>query len=120
MSRHNRRLVQSKRSKSEKGRGRREDLIVLSGSRCILCQYDGIWALQFHHFERKRFTLNVRTLGMIDDMELILSEWRKCILLCSNCHLKYHQGGRTDDVEYAVELHKRWLQEGYYNDSQRF
>ena len=96
------------------GSDKRKALVDLSGGQCAFCFYQGVWALQYHHFGKKRFTLDARTLDRIKDEELILQEWERCILVCSNCHLKYHYGKRVDDIEYAVSVHLQKLKDGGY------
>ena len=67
-------------------------LIKQRGGKCEKCGYDSnISALQFHHIDpsTKEFTLDARTLERTSD-EVILQEFNKCILLCSNCHSEHH------------------------------
>jgi len=82
-------------AKKKRGHDRRAFLLEQAGNRCCLCGFDRPWALEFHHVKQKRFTLNSRTLGVIADMRLILSEADRCVLLCSNCHKGVHGGHLT-------------------------
>lgn len=97
------------KSKKDKGREKRRLLVFSSGARCAVCGYTGIWALQFHHHGRKRFTLSARSLSKIEDVDMIIEEWTNCILLCSNCHSGYHAGKMTEQVQRAVVEFQRFL-----------
>ncbi len=67
-------------------------LISLRGGKCEKCFYDkNIAALDFHHRNpmEKKFQLDQRTLSNTS-MKLILNEFEKCDVLCSNCHREHH------------------------------
>lgn len=71
---------------------RKDELIKLSGGCCSVCGYDKCRkALSFHHLnpELKSFGLSAENLHnrSWDD---ILNEWKKCILVCLNCHMEIH------------------------------
>ena len=83
-------------AKRRSGVERRKLLLELAGHTCIMCGFAEWWALEFHHVGKKRFTLNSRTLGVIADEKLILSEFARCVLLCSNCHKGIHLGGQKE------------------------
>lgn len=93
-------------AKKKSGKDRRKALLELAGNRCIMCGFDQWWALEFHHIKKKRFTLNSRTLGMIADEKLILSEFNNCVLLCSNCHKSIHYGGQRDKLDEVINQRK--------------
>jgi len=82
-------------AKKKRGYERRSYLIELAGGKCCLCGFGERYALEFHHVGKKRFTLSSNVLGMIADEKLILSEFQRCVLLCSNCHKGIHHGGLT-------------------------
>ncbi|MFA4904949.1 MAG: hypothetical protein WC645_00365 [Candidatus Margulisiibacteriota bacterium] len=71
---------------------RKLGLIEKFGSRCSICGYSkNLAALTFHHADSKakRFKLDMRSLSN-RTLESIMSEHRKCILICNNCHAELH------------------------------
>lgn len=71
---------------------RKLHLITLRGGKCEKCEYNkNIAALDFHHRDpsQKKFQLDQRTLSNTS-MKLILLEFEKCDILCSNCHREHH------------------------------
>ena len=77
-------------AKKKRGFERRQYLLDLAGNCCCLCGFAEKYALEFHHVGKKRFTLSSNVLGMIADEKLNLSEFARCVLLCSNCHKGIH------------------------------
>lgn len=74
----------------KRGLKRRKDLYGLYGDKCRICGYNKcLRALNFHHKDRstKEFGLSLNNLWS-KPWEIILKEARKCILLCSNCHME--------------------------------
>lgn len=68
---------------------RKKYLISLKGDKCMKCGYrSSIKALEFHHISGKKENSISRILNY--KIETILKELKKCILLCSNCHIKEH------------------------------
>ena|SRR3989344_8447371 len=73
-------VVKSRRNKKER-------LVALFGGKCKLCGYKKYaGALDFHHLDpgKKSFSLSVK--GLCYSWDTILSEAKKCTLLCKNCH----------------------------------
>lgn len=73
-------------------RQRKVDLINLAGGKCEKCGYSkNLAALSFHHEnpKNKTFTLDSRRLSNTN-WESILLEFKKCKLLCLNCHAELH------------------------------
>lgn len=71
---------------------RKLHLITLRGGKCEKCDYDkNLAALDFHHRDprTKKFQLDQRTLSNTS-MKLIMEEFEKCDVLCSNCHREHH------------------------------
>lgn len=67
-------------------------LVPDRGGKCERCGYDkNLAALEFHHMDPqlKLFTLNARNIERRSDEE-VLEEYKKCELLCSNCHAELH------------------------------
>ena len=68
-------------------------LIDAAGGHCILCGYDNHpAALHFHHLDpnQKRYTLS--RAGHTRKFAEALTEARKCVLLCANCHAEVERG----------------------------
>ena len=68
---------------------KKEKLVKMFGGKCSRCGYNRyIGALDFHHINpaNKSFSLSVR--GLCYAWDTILTEARKCILLCKNCHME--------------------------------
>ena len=73
-------------------RKRKKDIIYIMGDKCCICGYNKCQsALELHHLkpEEKDFTIG-QTLNK--DLEIILKELQKCILVCANCHREIHSG----------------------------
>lgn len=86
---------------------RKSNLIKVFNSKCCICGFDK-WqsALEFHHVnpEDKEFGLTVNTTTKA--LEKQLTEARKCILVCANCHRGIHSG--------FVTIPDNW--QSYYNE----
>lgn len=77
-------------AQQERGRNRKLKLIVLFGGSCSVCGYDkNSAALHFHHTRDKSFQLDIRNLSN-RSWRACLSESKKCVLLCANCHAELH------------------------------
>jgi uncharacterized protein YfdQ (DUF2303 family) len=64
----------------------------MSGGACNKCGYKKNYAaLTFHHLDptNKVFTVDSRRLSNTN-WNSILEEWKKCELLCANCHSELH------------------------------
>ena len=77
-----------KTSLYRRGLERKSKLIEMSGGKCINCGYNKCSrVLSFHHRdpESKLYCLTLNHLWS-KPWENILEEWKKCDLLCANCH----------------------------------
>jgi hypothetical protein len=75
-------------------------LISLRGNSCEKCGYNkNIASLEFHHKDpkTKEIKLDQRKLSN-SAMKVILNEFEKCTVLCSNCHREYH----NPDLELCI------------------
>ena len=84
--------LQSYQAQQARGRARKLELIRVKGMHCEECGYGKNYAaLEFHHIvpETKDFQLDLRSLSN-RKWETILTEAKKCLLLCSNCHAELH------------------------------
>lgn len=69
---------------------KKEKLIKQLGDKCSRCGYNKcIKALEFHHIDPNNKSFNIS--GSLHlSMEILSSEVKKCVLLCSNCHREIH------------------------------
>lgn len=90
----------------------KEDLVYIHGGKCIMCGYNKCMAaLQFHHIkpEEKKFGLSN---GQGRSWEETLKESKKCVLVCSNCHMEIHYEDFSEELktsyieERAIEITK--------------
>jgi len=84
--------LQSYLAQQERGRRRKAELVELGGGSCRYCGYSrNLAALEFHHTDitQKSFSLDLRSLSN-RRFSRILDEFRKCQLVCSNCHKEIH------------------------------
>jgi hypothetical protein len=75
-----------------RGLKRKIELINLRGGKCEKCGYDkNLAAFEFHHriTDEKTFNLDMRHLSN-QSMGVIMEEFKKCDLLCANCHREFH------------------------------
>lgn len=72
----------------------KERLLSAFGGKCGVCGYNKCSnALEFHHLDptEKEFALSERN-SKGKGWKIIVSEIKKCVLLCSNCHKEFHSG----------------------------
>lgn len=77
-----------------RGKKLKEKLVRKFGGRCLICGYDKCMrALAFHHVDprTKNFSLDSHECGRRSEDE-ILEEAKKCILVCTNCHMEIEEG----------------------------
>lgn len=68
-------------------------LVAHKGGKCERCGYQRCeGALQFHHIDptKKEFGVGSINFGGFFDMNELIKETDKCILLCANCHAEEH------------------------------
>jgi len=91
---------------------RKRKAVILLGGKCCKCGYDKcLNALQFHHIDpsKKEFDWNKLRQKVWED---VITELKKCILLCANCHTELHSlpknydfiGGGNDNNYLNKEL----------------
>jgi len=79
-------------NQKDRARTRKLKLIEPFGSKCSICGYGkNLAALHLHHLNptTKSFTLSQRELANRSP-DAVVEETKKCILLCSNCHMELH------------------------------
>ncbi len=63
------------------------------GGRCEICGYNKCdRALSFHHIDPKTKEFGLSDKGLTRSWEKTRKEIDKCILLCANCHMEFHDG----------------------------
>jgi hypothetical protein len=68
-------------------------LVAEAGGRCSVCGYDRyVGALEFHHLDPAKKRLEVSGGGVTRSLDAARAEARKCVLLCSNCHVEVENG----------------------------
>jgi len=72
---------------------------VKDQSGCLNCGEDHPATLEFHHVDRREKRYNISEMvktGM--PVEMIEHEALKCVILCSNCHKKFHHNEKHDHI----------------------
>lgn len=85
------------------------------GKMCSLCKENCPACLDFHHIRPDKKTRSVsRMVNKGWPKKRILREIRKCVVLCSNCHIKLHKGSSMIPVrnrsyieKYVIRLKNR-------------
>jgi len=68
----------------------KNDAIIFSGGKCQLCNFIGSnHAMHFHHLIASQ---KKKTISSITNRNDFFEEIKKCILVCSNCHMEIHDG----------------------------
>lgn len=63
------------------------------GGKCVRCGYDKcLSSLHFHHLPQFKKVAGVSALLNLKGREAVITEAKKCILICANCHGELHQG----------------------------
>ena len=85
--------VTSRWSRKRRRRKAKAILVREAGGHCRICGYDRcIAALEFHHLDPAAKRLEVNAKGIALALETLRAEARKCVLLCSNCHVEVENG----------------------------
>jgi len=71
----------------------KEILVADAGGCCAICGYDRCMAaLEFHHVDPAEKAFHVSRDGVSRSLARAQAEARKCVLLCSNCHMEVEAG----------------------------
>ena len=85
------RTRKSKKWQKKIRRSRKQKLITLLGGKCKICGYcKCIAALHFHHKNGSEKSFGIGAKGLTGDWKKLVSEVKKCDLLCANCHAETH------------------------------
>jgi hypothetical protein len=78
----------------------KEILVGEAGGSCAICGYDRcIGALHFHHRDPVEKSFAISVAGVARSLARARAEARKCVLLCSNCHVEVENGVASLPVE---------------------
>ena len=90
----------------KRGHERKKKLIELAGGGCKECGYNKcMGALTFHHREpeKKKFNLTKNMLWS-KSWKIVLEEFKKCDMLCLNCHMELEDEIKMQDPNYYRNL----------------
>jgi transposase-like protein len=77
-------------------------LVEEAGGGCLVCGYDScLSALEFHHLDPLQKRLEINAKGSSLALDTLRAEARKCVLLCSNCHMEVEAGLTELPLEFA-------------------
>lgn len=72
---------------------------------CRLCRESDIEVLEFHHYNPREKTFNVQD-RLHNPLSPLIKEINKCVILCSNCHLRVHKGTKQLSEELLCNLER--------------
>ena len=91
-------------SVSDYRRNRKNNLIIACGNQCSICGYNkAVSALEFHHIKPEEKEYGIATKGNCHNIQKDISEIRKCILVCSNCHREIHEEMFSEEELYNYQ-----------------
>ena len=72
----------------------KSEMIKYKGSKCQICGYDKCdSALEFHHIDPKQKDSSITNMIQTRvELNILIKEVDKCILICANCHRELHKG----------------------------
>lgn len=82
------------------------------GSKCGICGYDRCdAALSFHHLDPTEKSFGLGGSRLARSWGVSVSELRKCVLLCANCHMEVEYCGREipDDIQRFDESYATYV-----------
>ncbi len=98
----------------------KQRIVDAFGGECGVCGYKRyIGALQLHHLKpgEKEYTFGNLICNAIA-WEKIVTELRKCALVCSICHIEHHGAGVAipPDIKRFDESYVNYIQDEFYDD----
>jgi hypothetical protein len=82
--------LQSRKSERDRKERNKKHVMKYLGGKCCLCGYNKSYsAMDFHHVNPLEKSTAIKNISSCS-LEKILTEAKKCVLLCSNCHREYH------------------------------
>ena len=88
---------------------KKKALDINGSCKCILCNQENIYLLEFHHVYDKDFQIcdKIYNSGINKDFsQELISEIKKCIVLCKKCHILQHPELRSSNEDKKLELYK--------------
>lgn len=86
-----------------------EKIQSLVGCKCWICGYNKSWkSICFHHVDPKQKKFDLSGAMYSKSWETVLSEMKKCILICNNCHGEVHDN-LISDAEIDGVYKSGWL-----------
>ena len=74
--------------------------------KCLVCEENSPECLDFHHTDPNTKEYNITDLARRGySMKAIMREVEKCVVLCANCHRKYHAG--TLELTMPLQLRRQ-------------
>lgn len=70
---------------------------------CVICKENTPCCLQFHHLDPTQKDNAISQISRLVSVDRLLTEMSKCMILCGNCHAKFHAGLITVDASYALQ-----------------
>ncbi len=88
---------------------RKDKLVKFFGGKCKLCGYDKCQqAMDFHHVDPKQKEFGIASFGVCRSWTRMLTEAKKCILVCCRCHAEV-EAGITKIPEHILQEFKTIL-----------
>lgn len=80
---------------------------VKKNGSCLVCNERHPATLEFHHLrhEDKEFAIGQAPTA---DVAKLRDEMAKCVLLCANCHRKYHKGDEPTEEKVHYYRDNEW------------
>lgn len=104
---------------TEYRRRRKENLIKVCGGQCVLCGYKRLSsALEFHHINPEDKEYAVASNGTCHNLEKDLSEVKKCLLVCANCHREIHAGLFSEEDLWVKQVYLEDIAQSLREDKQ--
>ena len=82
----------------------KERVVIAMGGKCQSCGYDTcLQALECHHIDPNTKNFSIGGGSLTRNWEDTKNEFRKCVLVCSNCHREIHAGIKECPIQYFDE-----------------
>ena len=89
--------------------------VAAKGYKCEICGYDRCAeALEFHHLNESDKDFGLSERGHARSWKRVEKEFKKCVLLCANCHREVHAKVAAPDGNIRM---KNWVNSGKPNSA---
>lgn len=93
-------IQQCRKNERDRRERNKKHAIKYLGGKCCLCGYKKSYsAMDFHHVNPLEKSSTIKDISSCS-LERILTETKKCVLLCSNCHREYHHNQVHNHEKY--------------------